>query len=147
MIVRTVPVAVTAAALIVAAATVALAAGSEPDPNATSSTHVVVFGAAGGGVSAAIAAARTGANVTLIGAKNGGGLGGSHIGGMITGGLQHTDCGNASAIGGIAWEYFVAVERQYPNRSTNPYLKPETGPPCWLFEAHVVRVWRGRRPF
>lgn len=98
---------------------------------------VIVYGSTGGSFSAALAAARAGASVTLIGATNGGGSG-SHIGGMITGGLQHTDCGNASVIGGITREFFIRVEQQYPNRSTDPGLQPCTGPPCWLFEAHVA---------
>jgi hypothetical protein len=56
-----------------------------------------------------------------------------------TGGLSHADCGNASAIGGIAREYFERVERQYPNRSTDPNLQPNSGPPCWLlFEPQVA---------
>jgi len=98
---------------------------------------VVVYSATGGGFASAIAAARAGAAVTLVGATGGGGMG-DHIGGMVTGGLQHADCGNASVIGGIALEFFERTERQYPNRSTSPNLQPCTGPPCWLFEAHVA---------
>lgn len=118
---------VTAALLASAAA----AAAPPPPPS------VAVFAATGGGFAAAIAAARAGAAVTLIGATGGGGTG-RHIGGMVTGGLQHTDCGNASVIGGIAREFFVRVETQYPGRSTSPNLQPCSGPPCWLFEAHVA---------
>jgi len=98
---------------------------------------VIIYSATGGGFSSAIAASRAGASVTLLSATGGGGTG-SHIGGMVTGGLQHTDCGNASVIGGIAREFFTRVELQYPNRSTDPNLQPCTGPPCWLFEAHVA---------
>ena len=120
--------------LFVAAACAATAVAGAP--------RVVVSSATGGGVAAARAAARAGASVTLVGATGGGGTG-DHIGGMVTGGLQHTDCGNASVIGGIAREFFERVERQYPNRSTDPGLQPCTGPPCWLFEAHVAeRVMR-----
>jgi hypothetical protein len=111
-------------------------------PAAPPSPSVVVYSATGGGVAAALAAARAGASVMLVGATGGGGTG-SHVGGMVTGGLQHADCGNASVIGGIAREFFVRVEEQYPNRSTDPNLQPCTGPPCWLFEAHVAeRVMR-----
>ena len=110
-------------------ALLALAAAAPP--------HVVVYSATGGGFAAALAAARAGARVTLVGATGGGGTG-AHIGGMVTGGLQHADCGNASVIGGIAREFFVRVEQQYPNRSTDPGVQPCTGPPCWLFEAHVA---------
>ena len=98
---------------------------------------VIVYSATGGGFAAALAAARAGAAVTLVGATGGGGTG-DHIGGMATGGLQHADCGNATVIGGIAREFFMRVELQYPNRSTDPNLKPCTGPPCWLYEAHVA---------
>jgi len=107
-----------------------------------SAPSVLVYSATGGGFAAALAAARAGAAVTLLGATGGGGSG-LHVGGMVTGGLQHADCGNASVIGGLAREFFVRVESQYPNRSTDPGLQPCTGPPCWLFEAHVAeRVMR-----
>jgi len=95
-----------------------------------------VYAATGGGFAAALAAARAGAAVVLVGADGGGGSG-AHVGGMVTGGLQHADCGNASVLGGIAREYFVAVESAYPGRSTDPGLQPVTGPPCWMYEAHV----------
>ena len=95
-----------------------------------------MYAATGGGFAAALAAARAGAAVVLVGADGGGGSG-AHVGGMVTGGLQHADCGNASVLGGIAREYFVAVESAYPGRSTDPGLQPVTGPPCWMYEAHV----------
>jgi len=101
---------------------------------------VLVFEATGGGFAAAVAAARAGAAVTLLAAAGSGGGSGSHIGGMVTGGLQHTDCGNASVIGGIALEFFTRVELSYPNRSASPGLQPVTGPPCWLFESHVAEA-------
>jgi len=99
---------------------------------------VVVLGSTGGGFAAALSAARCGASVFLLETAGNGGGTGTHIGGMVTGGLSHTDCGNASVIGGIAREFFVRVERQYPNRSTDPGLQPNSGPPCWLFEPHVA---------
>ena len=116
-------------ALLVGLASAAAAAAAAPT--------VVVYSATGGGFAAALAAARAGASVTLVGATGGGGTG-DHIGGMVTGGLQHGDCGNASVIGGLTREFFERVERQYPNRSVDPHLQPCTGPPCWLYEAHVA---------
>ena len=104
---------------------------------AAAAPTVVVFSATGGGFAAALAAARGGAAVTLVGATGGGGTG-RHIGGMVTGGLSHTDCGNASVIGGIAREYFERVERQYPNRSVDPGLQPCTGPPAGSLR-HTLR--------
>eukprot|EP00730_Choanoeca_flexa_P017648 TRINITY_DN8526_c0_g1_i1.p1 TRINITY_DN8526_c0_g1~~TRINITY_DN8526_c0_g1_i1.p1 ORF type:complete len:548 (+),score=102.92 TRINITY_DN8526_c0_g1_i1:181-1644(+) len=59
---------------------------------------------------------------------------------MVTGGLQHTDVGNASCIGGIAREFFVAVERSYPNRSIDPSYPTGHHPTGWLFESHVAEV-------
>jgi len=102
------------------------------------SQRVVVLSSTGGGFTAALAAARGGASVTLLETAGNGGGTGTHIGGMVTGGLSHVDCGNASVIGGIAREYFVRVEMQYPNRSVDPNLQPNTGPPCWLYEPHVA---------
>jgi len=99
---------------------------------------VIVLSSTGGGFAAALAAARGGAAVTLLETAGNGGGSGAHIGGMVTGGLSHTDCGNASVIGGLTREYFERVERQYPNRSVDPGLQPNSGPPCWLFEPHVA---------
>jgi hypothetical protein len=99
---------------------------------------VVVLSSTGGGFAAALSAARNGASVTMLETAGNGGGTGVHIGGMVTGGLSHTDCGNASVIGGITREFFVRVELQYPNRSTDPGLQPNSGPPCWLFEPHVA---------
>jgi ribulose 1,5-bisphosphate synthetase/thiazole synthase len=48
---------------------------------------VVIYGATASGVTAAVAAARDGAKVVLIEP-------GKHIGGMVTGGLSHTDYGD-----------------------------------------------------
>lgn len=103
-----------------------------------SQRSVVVLSSTGGGFAAALSAARGGASVTMLETAGNGGGTGVHIGGMVTGGLSHADCGNASVIGGIAREFFVRVELQYPNRSTDPNLQPDTGPPCWLFEPHVA---------
>jgi hypothetical protein len=116
-----------------AAALAAAPAATAPKP------AVVVYSATGGGFAAAVAAARAGAAVTLVGATGGGGTG-AHVGGMTTGGLQHADCGNASVLGGLAREFFERVESQYPGRPTGPGLQPCTGPPCWLYEAHVAEA-------
>jgi hypothetical protein len=94
---------------------------------------VLIHGATGAGIVAAIAAARSGAGaVTLVACEQ-------HIGGMLTGGLQHTDSANASVIGGITRELFVRIEQQYPGRSTNASYPPGHSPPGWLFESHVAQ--------
>ena len=68
------------------AASFSCAATSWSERTAPSPPKVVVYSATGGGFAAALAAARAGADVTLVAATGGGGTG-SHIGGMVTGGL------------------------------------------------------------
>lgn len=103
-------------------------------PAVVRSGTVVVYGATGGGFSAAIAAARAGATATILLAT------GSHIGGMVTGGLQHTDVGNASVLGGVTLEFFERVERSYPGRPVDPAYPPGHSPSGWLFESHVAEA-------
>ena len=62
------------------------------------SYDVVVYTGTASGVMAAIAAARAGSKVILLEP-------GSHIGGMVSGGLSHTDLGDRTVIGGLALEY------------------------------------------
>ena len=89
-----------------------LAAGSAPPVGADhgrqgvpgqTDAEVVVYGATPSGVTAAIAAARAGADVTLIEPTQ-------DIGGMMTSGLSWTDRGDAGVIGGIALEVFDRIE-------------------------------------
>src|ERR1700761_5425816 len=78
-----------------------------------------VYGATAGGIVTAISASRQGLKVVLIEP-------GHHIGGMVTGGLSHTDKGDASVIGGISREFFEKVGAHY-------------GEPLeWNFEPHVA---------
>jgi hypothetical protein len=78
-----------------------------------------VYGATAGGVATAISASRQGLRVVLIEPSH-------HIGGMVTGGLSHTDKGNDSVIGGISREFFEKVGAKY-------------GEPLeWNFEPHVA---------
>lgn len=67
---------------------------------------VVVYGGTAGGVMTAIAAAREGARVTLVEP-------GRHLGGMLTGGLSHTDYGDRAVIGGLALEFYRKVAARY----------------------------------
>lgn len=80
---------------------------------------VVVYGATAAGVAAAVAAARQGARVALVEP-------GSHAGGMVSGGLGHTDTGRVETIGGISLEFFQRVGREY-NQAV-----------AWDFEPHVA---------
>lgn len=67
---------------------------------------VVVYGATASGVMAAIAAADEGARVALLEP-------GRHVGGMVTGGLSHTDFGDRAVIGGLALAFYERVGRHY----------------------------------
>lgn len=80
---------------------------------------VVVYGGTAAGVVAAVAAARHGARVTLLEP-------GTHLGGMVSGGLGHTDRGRIETIGGISLEFFQSVGRHYGQPTT------------WDFEPHVA---------
>ena len=83
------------------------------------SYDVVVYGATASGVAAAVAAARQGARVALLEP-------GRHLGGMVSGGLGHTDTGKIETIGGISLDFFKRVGRAY-NQAV-----------AWDFEPHVA---------
>lgn len=80
---------------------------------------VVVYGATASGVVTAVAAARQGARVALVEP-------GTHLGGMVSGGLGHTDTGRKETIGGLSLEFFKRVGRHYHQ------------PVTWDFEPHVA---------
>ncbi|HEX5412352.1 MAG TPA: FAD-dependent oxidoreductase [Terriglobia bacterium] len=92
---------------------------SSPAFAAKQAYDVVVYGATASGVVAAVAAARQGARVALLEP-------GKHLGGMVSGGLGHTDTGTIETIGGISLEFFKRVGRQY-NQAV-----------AWDFEPHVA---------
>jgi hypothetical protein len=79
---------------------------------------VVVYGGTAGGVIAAIAAARDGKSVLLVGP-------GKHVGGMVSGGLGATDTGNRQAIGGYSREFFDRVRAYYVQKygADSPQVK------------------------
>lgn len=81
---------------------------------------VVVYAATAGGAMAAIGAARKGMRVALLEP-------GSHIGGMLSGGLSNSDVDRQQQlIGGLAREFFVAAGAHY-GKSV-----------AWAFEPHVA---------
>ena len=112
-------------------ALVVAAAGAVPQE---ADAEVVVYGGTAGGAMAAIAAAREGAQTLLLEP-------GRHIGGMLSGGLGHTDYGNRSVIGGMALEFYERVSRHY-GVDLWRYRGPEPGVAekilvDWLKEAGV----------
>src|ERR1700728_2902941 len=85
----------------------------------TKQFELAVYGATAGGIATAISASRQGLRVVLIEPSH-------HIGGMVSGGLSHTDIGNPDVIGGISREFFERVGQHY-------------GEPLeWNFEPHVA---------
>ena len=70
-------------------------------------SDVVVYGATAGGATAAVAAARQGAKVVLIEP-------GRHVGGMLSGGLGHSDVvGQQNLIGGLCLEVYQRIAKHY----------------------------------
>ena len=67
---------------------------------------MVVYGATAAGVTAAVAAREAGATVTVVEP-------GSHVGGMVSGGLGWTDVGDERVLGGLARRFYLAVADHY----------------------------------
>ncbi|CAN5328100.1 FAD-dependent oxidoreductase [soil metagenome] len=67
---------------------------------------VIVYGGTASGVMAAISAAREGVSVLLLEP-------GRHIGGMVTGGLSHTDYGDRTVIGGLTVDFYKKIASHY----------------------------------
>ncbi|HEY2016956.1 MAG TPA: FAD-dependent oxidoreductase [Bryobacteraceae bacterium] len=67
---------------------------------------VVVYGGTAGGVITAVSAARMGLKVALLEP-------GRHVGGMVSGGLSHTDIGRREVIGGYSLEFYWRGGRHY----------------------------------
>jgi len=82
---------------------------------------LVVYGGTAGGVIAAVAAAREGLNVSQLDP-------GTHLGGMVSGGLGWTDYGRKEVIGGYSLEFFERVGKKY-GRDIE-----------WHFEPHVAEA-------
>jgi hypothetical protein len=77
--------------------------GSAQTPN---SYDLVVYGGTAGGVMTAVFGARSGLKVALIEPRQ-------HIGGMVSGGLSHTDVGRREVIGGAALEFYWRAGTYY----------------------------------
>ncbi|MFL5955362.1 MAG: FAD-dependent oxidoreductase [Gaiellaceae bacterium] len=69
-------------------------------------SDVCVYGATASGVAAAVAAAEAGATTTLVER-------GTHVGGMVSGGLSWTDVGDEGVIGGFARRFYAAIADHY----------------------------------
>ena len=85
---------------------------------------LVVYGATAGGVMTAISAVRMGLSVALLEP-------GHHVGGMVSGGLSHTDVGRREVIGGMALEFYRRAGKYY---DLAQYLQDT----AWYVEPHVA---------
>jgi len=90
----------------------------------TQTYDVIVYGGTASGIMSAVAAAREGSSVALIEPKK-------HIGGMVSGGLSHTDVGRKEVIGGYAYEFFRRAGSYYN-------LRPYGHTVAWYVEPHVA---------
>ncbi|WP_047495577.1 FAD-dependent oxidoreductase [Terriglobus sp. TAA 43] len=100
---------------------------------------VVVYGTTASGVIAAISAARHGMNVALVGVDQ-------HLGGMVTGGLSHSDRGKDAVIGGMSREFFERVGKHY-NETLEWNFEPRVAEQVFhemLNETKVVYIPRAR---
>lgn len=100
---------------------------------------VVVYGGTPAGITAAITAAREGASVVLLEP-------GRHLGGVVSGGLGHTDIGNPKCIGGLSREYFERIGKHY-GKALEWYFEPHIAERTfvdWIAETQV-RVLFGKR--
>ncbi len=114
------------------AALLAIGCATAP-PGPARSWDVVVYGASAGGVIAAIAAAREGKTVLLLEP-------GSHVGGMVTGGLGATDHGRRSAIGGYSREFFARVLAHYVKKYGAGSEQVRASSDGFRFEPHVAML-------
>jgi hypothetical protein len=81
-------------------------------------SDICVYGGTSGGVISAVQAARMGKSVSLAVFNN-------HLGGMTSGGLGATDTGNASAIQGMAREFYTRIGQHYGGSSARFNFEPK----------------------
>ncbi len=102
---------------------------------------VLVYGGTAAGVMASIAAAGEGASVLLVEPGN-------HLGGMLTGGLSHTDYGDRAVIGGLAVEFYRRVADYYHKplyfwRGPEPHVGEQILKK-WLEDSRVKVIYNER---
>ncbi|MEL7589025.1 MAG: FAD-dependent oxidoreductase [Prolixibacteraceae bacterium] len=110
-------------------------------PQSRPSCDVLVYGGTAAGVMASIAAAGEGASVLLVEP-------GSHLGGMLTGGLSHTDYGDRAVIGGLALEFYQRVADHYQKplyfwRGPEPHVGEQILKK-WLEDSRVKVIYNER---
>jgi hypothetical protein len=91
--------------------------------SATGTSDLVVYGGTASGIMTAYSAAREGLHVVLLEP-------GTHLGGMVTGGLSATDAANFTVIGGYARDFYLRAAAHYGVRDLDRYEN-------WLSEPRV----------
>jgi len=121
-------------------------------PAETVESEVVVYGGTPAGITAAIAAAREGRQVSLIDIN-------FHVGGMMSGGLVETDMGDRKTVGGLADNFFKRIVTHYRTTYGEDSIQFEECHDGVKFEARIaeqifdkmlaehpsIRLWRGHR--
>jgi hypothetical protein len=107
---------------LIAAPAAGWAAGQLRIPGAGSAYDVVVYGGTPSGVIAAVTAARAGVSVLLLEPTE-------HLGGMLANGLDSSDIGDKTSIGGYAKEFFDRIQATYKAQGIDTR---------WVFQAHVA---------
>lgn len=105
-------------ALLIAAGSLSAYAAPKPEQ-----ADLIVYGGTASGVMTAYSAAREGLRVVLLEP-------GSHLGGMVTGGLSATDLGHFQIIGGYARDFYLEAAAHYG-------VHDLTRRQNWLSEPHV----------
>ncbi|MBZ5623245.1 MAG: FAD-dependent oxidoreductase [Acidobacteriia bacterium] len=105
---------------------VLLVCGALASYGAVEKFDVVVYGGTAGGAIAAVSAAREGLKTALLEP-------GSHIGGMVSGGLSWTDFGKKEVIGGYALEFYKRIGKYYGMGRYGNDL-------AWYHEPHVAEA-------
>ena len=100
-----------------------LVTAASASPVKAASADFIVYGGTASGVMAAYTAAREGLHVILLEP-------GSHLGGMVTGGLSATDAGNFHIIGGYARAFYREAAAHYGVHSLDSFAD-------WRSEPHV----------
>lgn len=105
---------------VLATVAISIAFSSVSAQQQAQTVDICVYGGTAAGVMAAYTAKRMGKSVILIEPT-------SHLGGMTSGGLGHTDIGNKYAITGLAHDFYRRIGQHY-----NKFEK-------WTFEPHVAK--------
>ena len=110
----------------------------ENSQTANFSYDVVIYAATPAGVMTAVEAAQQGKSVIILEP-------GSHVGGMMSSGLGHTDAKYRSAVGGLSREFFERVQEYYDQPAAWTAENPEdydqydpNADTMWRFEPHVA---------